>query len=98
MKRKVQIIPTTIVKSIEPIAKTKTQPIKLSIILIHYPCIIYFSAEHIFGKCFRKIEVQNMFKTKRVSSNVTTTPKSLTMNNVPTNVAIFVAICNQQLE
>ncbi len=39
-----------------------------------------------------------MFKTKRVSFNVTTTPKSPTINNVPTNVAIVVTICNQQLE
>jgi len=45
----VPIIPTTIVKSIEHVVKTKIQIAKLAIIPIYYPCIIYFNEEHRYG-------------------------------------------------
>jgi len=62
-------------------------------ILVHYPYIIYYSVEYRSRKCLRKIEVQNMFITKLVNSNVMTTPK---FNNVPVNVVVVVTIFNQQ--
>ncbi len=62
-------------------------------ILVHYPYIIYYSVEYRSRECLRKIEVQNMFITKLVNSNVMTTPK---FNNVPVNVVVVVTIFNQQ--
>jgi len=50
-KIKVLVVLIAIVKSIEPIARTKTQPIKLGKIPICYPCIIYSSIKHRFGEC-----------------------------------------------
>jgi hypothetical protein len=55
MKRKVLVVPIVIVKFIEPIIETKTQPIKSRKIPTHYPCIICSSIEHRFKKCPRKI-------------------------------------------
>jgi hypothetical protein len=81
-KKEVPIVPTTIVMSTEPIARTKTQLVKSRKIPIHYPCIICYSVEHRYGECPRKTEVYNMFRTKLVSFNVTITPKLLKTNNV----------------
>jgi hypothetical protein len=39
-KREVLVVPTTIIKFIKPIVRTKTQLVKLGKILVHYPCII----------------------------------------------------------
>jgi hypothetical protein len=86
IKKEVLVVPTTIIKSLKPIAITKTQPIKLGKILICYPYIICFNVEHIFGECPQKIEVQNMFKTKLVNSNAITTSKLPKIDNVPVNV------------
>jgi len=44
MKKTVLVVPTIIVKSIEHVVETKTQPIKTRRILVRYPYIIYFSA------------------------------------------------------
>jgi hypothetical protein len=44
-KREVPVVPIAIVKSTKPIARTKTQLIKLGKILVHYPYIICFSVE-----------------------------------------------------
>jgi hypothetical protein len=81
-KRKVPIVPIATIKSIKPIARPKTQHVKLGKIHVHYPYIICYSIEHRSIKCPKKIEVQNMFRTKHVSSNATTTPKPPKINNV----------------
>jgi hypothetical protein len=89
-------VPIAIVKSTKPIVRTKTQPIKLGKILACYPYIICSSIEHRFGECPRKIKVQNMFITKLISFNATTTPKPSKTNNVPINVVNVITTCNQQ--
>ncbi len=53
---------------------------------VHYPCIIYYSAEHRLAGCPKKIEVHNMFRTKLVSSIVITTPKLPKTDNVPIDI------------
>ncbi len=63
-KREVLVMPIAIVRSIEPIVRIKTQPVKSRKIHVCYPYIICSSVEHRFGKCPRKIEVQNMFRIK----------------------------------
>jgi hypothetical protein len=88
-------MPIATIKSTEPVVRTKTQPIELGKILACYPCIICSSIEHRFGECLRKIKVQNMFRTKLVSSNATTTPKPSKTNNVPINVVDVITTCNQ---
>jgi hypothetical protein len=85
-KKKVQVVSTAIVKSTEPIVGIKTQPIKSRKIPIRYPYMIYSSIEHRSRECLRKIEIQNMFRTKLVSSNAMTTLKLLKTHNVPINV------------
>ncbi len=67
-------------------------------ILVRYPCIICFNVKPKYGKCLRNIKVQNMFKTKLVTSNATTTPKPPKIDKVPINVIAIVTTCNQQLE
>jgi hypothetical protein len=67
-KREIPIVPTAMVKPTKPIIETKSQPVKLARILIRYPYIICYSAKHRSKECPRKIEVQNMFRTKSVSS------------------------------
>jgi hypothetical protein len=42
--------------------------------------------------------MQNMFRTKLVNSNATTTPKLLQLDIVPINVVVVVTIHNQQLK
>jgi hypothetical protein len=87
-------MPTTTFKSTKLVARTKTQLVKSGKIHVHYPCIIYFNVEHRFGECPKKIEVQNMFKTKLVGSNVTTTPKPPKTDNVLINVVVVVTTYN----
>jgi hypothetical protein len=87
-------VPIAIVKSIKSIVRTKTQPIKSGKMPIRYPYIICFSLEYRCGECLKKIEVQNMFKTKNVNSNVITTLKPLKIDNVPINVVIVVTTCS----
>jgi hypothetical protein len=69
------------VKTTKHVTKIKTQPAKPIRIPIHHPCIMCFSVKHRSRECPKKIEVQNMFKTKHVSYNAMTTPKppNLTM-------------------
>jgi hypothetical protein len=64
---KILVIPTVIVKSIEHVTKTKSQLIKLVRIHVRYPCIICSYAKHRSKKCPKKIEVQNMFRTKPIN-------------------------------
>jgi len=92
--KEVPVMPTTIIKFIELITKTKTQLVKSGKTLAHYPCIICSNVEHRFGKCPRKIEVHNMFKIKHVSYNSMTTPKPPKIDNVLVNVVIDVTTCN----
>jgi hypothetical protein len=94
-KREVLLVPTTMVKSTKPIARTKTQLVKSRKIYVCYPCTIYFSIDRRFGECPIKIEGQNMFKTKPISSNATIKPKPPKTNNVPINVIVIVAIRSQ---
>jgi hypothetical protein len=89
-------VPTATIKATKPIVGTKTQPIKLGKIPICYPCIIYYSVEYKSRKCPKKIEVQNMFRTKHVSFNVTTTPKQPKTNDVPINVVAIVTTHSHQ--
>jgi hypothetical protein len=97
MKKKVPIYPATF-KSIKPITKTKTQLAKGVKILVGYPCIIYSSSKHRSGECPMKIEVQNMFRTKTINYNATTTPKLPKPYNVLVNVVVVITTCSQQLE
>ncbi len=64
-------------------------------ILVPSHCIIYFNVDHRYGECPRKFEVHNLFKTKHVSSNVTTTLKSPNINNVLVNVVVVITTHNQ---
>jgi len=50
-------VPIVIVKSTKHVVGTKTQLVKSGKIPIRYPCIIYFSIEHRFKECPKKIEV-----------------------------------------
>jgi hypothetical protein len=95
MKREVLVVPTATIKSTEPIVGTKIQPVKSRKILVCYPYIICYSIEHRYGESPRQIEVQNMFKTKPVSSNATTTPKPPKTNNVLVNVVVAITPHNQ---
>jgi hypothetical protein len=90
IKRKVAIVPIAIVKSIKIVAGTKTQPVKLGKIHVHYPYIICYSVKHRSRECPKKIDVYNMFKTKPISSNVTTTFKPPKIDDVAINVIIVV--------
>jgi hypothetical protein len=63
--------------------------------LNHYPYIMYYSAKHRFGECCKKIEVQHMFRTKLVSSNVITTSISFKLDNVLTNVVVAIITHSQ---
>jgi hypothetical protein len=56
-KKEVLVVPIAIVKSIEPIAGTKAQLVKLEKILVHYPYIICSSIKHRYGECPLKSEV-----------------------------------------
>jgi hypothetical protein len=56
-KKEVPDVPIARIKSIEPIARIKTQLVKSIKIPIHYPSIICFSVEHKYGECLKKIEV-----------------------------------------
>ncbi len=60
-------MPTAIVNSTNHVIGTKTQPIKSRKIPIRYPYIIFYSVEHKSRECPKKIEVQNMFKSKPIS-------------------------------
>jgi hypothetical protein len=95
-KRKVPIVSIATIKFIEHVARTKTQPIKSRKIFVCYPCIICYSVKHIFGKCPKKIEVQNMFRIKLVSSNVMITSKSPKTNDVSINVVVVVTTQNNK--
>jgi pantothenate synthetase len=72
-KKEVSVVPTTTVNSVELVQKTKTQLVKLGRILVCYPYRIYSSAEHRSRECPQKIKVQNMFRTKPIRFNTTTT-------------------------
>jgi hypothetical protein len=93
-KKEILVVPTTIVKFMKPVTKTKTQLVKSGKVLVHYPCIICSNVEHRFGKCPRKIEVHNMFKIKHVSYNSITTPKPPKTDNVSINVITDVTTCS----
>ncbi len=95
-KKKVPLVPTTTIESTEPGIRTKTQPIKSGKIPIRYPFRIYYIVERKSRKCPKRIEVQNMFRTKLVSFNVTTTPKQPKTNNVPINVVAIVTSHSHQ--
>jgi hypothetical protein len=68
----------------------KTQPIKPIRIPIHYPCIICYNAGCGSRECPRKIEVQNMFRTKHANFNATIAPKPPKLDNVQVNVIVVV--------
>jgi hypothetical protein len=88
-KKKLPILPTAIVKSTKPIVEIETEVAKLIGIPICYPYTIYFSVEQRFGECPRKIELQNMFRTKFVSFNITIALKPPKLDNVLVNVVGF---------
>jgi hypothetical protein len=60
--------------------------------------IICSNIEHRYGECPKKIEVQNMFKTKPTNFNATITLKPPKINNVLVNVVIPFTTSGQQLE
>jgi hypothetical protein len=94
MKRKVAIVPIAIVKSIKLVVGTKSQPVKLGKIHVHYPYIICYSVKHRSRKCPRNIEVHNMFKTKPINSNVTTILKPPKIDDVPISIIAVVTTRN----
>ncbi len=78
--KEVVVVSIAIVKSIKPITWSNAQPIKPIKIPLHYPCIIYFSADYRFGNYPRKTEIQNMFRTKLFSfSTMACKPPKLIM-------------------
>ncbi len=91
-------MPTVIVKSTKLAIGTKIQLVKSRKILVRYPCIIFYNVEHRLGECPRKIEVQNMFRIKLISSNATTTSILPLIDNVLINVVVDVTTCSQQLK
>jgi hypothetical protein len=93
-KIEVLVILTITIKSIEHVAKTKTQPVKLGRIHVRYPYIICSNAEHRSRECPKKIEVHNMFRTQLISSNAMIAPKPPKIDNVPINVVVVVITCN----
>ncbi len=95
-KKKVLVVPTFTIKSIELVAGIKTQLVKSGKITIHYHYIICCSIEHRFKKFPKKIEAHNMFKIKHVKSNATLAPKPPKTNNVLVNVVDDVTIHSQQ--
>jgi len=94
-KRQVLVVLIAIVKSIELVAGIETQLVKSRKVPIRYPCIICFSVEHRFRECPKKIEVQNMFKIKPISSNATIAPKPPKTNNVLINVVADITTRSQ---
>ncbi len=94
MKKEVLVVPIAIVKSTKHVVETKTPLVKISRIHVRYPCIICSHVEHRFGECPKKIEVQNMFKIKPISSNAMITPKPPKTKNVLVNVVVIVTIDN----
>jgi len=94
-KKEVPSVPTVTFKSTKLITKIKTQLVKLGRIPICYPYIICFTKKHKYGECSRKIEVQNMFKTKLVSFNAMTSLKPPKINNVAVNVVTTITSHNQ---
>jgi len=65
--KEVVIVSIATMKSIKPITWSNAQPIKIP---LHYPCIICFSADYRFGNCSRKVEIQNMFRTKLFNCSI----------------------------
>jgi len=80
------------VKSTKLVARTKTQLVKSRKIFVRYPYIICSSIGQRSGECPIKIEVQNMFKIKPISSNATTEPKPPKTNNVLVNMLVNVVV------
>jgi 7-cyano-7-deazaguanine synthase in queuosine biosynthesis len=95
-KRKVLVVPIATIKSTEHVVRIKTQLVKLGKRPTCYPNMIYSSIEHRCKECPKKNKVHNMFRTKLVSFNATTTLKLFKTNNVPINVVADVTTCNQQ--
>jgi hypothetical protein len=63
--KKVVVVSITTLKSIKSVTWSNAQPIKPIKIPLHYP--LCFSADYWFRNFPRKIEIQNMFKTKLFS-------------------------------
>ncbi len=87
----VPIVPTKVVK---PVAKVIAQLVKPTIVPLKYPCIIYFSSKHRAPNYPKKIEVQNMLRTK-LTITATIVTKNPKHDNVPVNVVDDVIACNQ---
>jgi hypothetical protein len=90
-KPTILIVPT---KVAEPVAEVIAQLVKPTIVPLRYPCIIYFSFEHCALDCPRKIEVQNMFRTKPTIT-ITIITKNPRHDNVLINVVVDVTTCSQ---
>ncbi len=96
MKKEIPVVPTITVKSTKTYSMDKNPTYYIKKTFVRYPYIICFNIEHRFKECPRKIEVQNIFRTKPVSFNATITPKSLKIDNVSINVVVVVTICSQR--
>jgi hypothetical protein len=94
-KIEVLVVLTAMVEWIKPIRGNKTQLVKLRKIHVRYPYIVCFNVKHIFKKCPKKFELQNMFKTKLISDNVTITSKPPKIDNVPINVVVPITTHSQ---
>jgi hypothetical protein len=96
MKREILVVLIVKIKFTKPIVGTKTQPVKSRKILARYPYIICSNIEHRSEECPRKIEIQNMFIIKLVSSNATTTHKSSKIDNLLVDVVAIITTHSQQ--
>jgi hypothetical protein len=81
---------TVKIKFTKPIVGTKTQLVKSRKLLVRYHYIICSNIEHRYEECPKKIEVQNMFRIKHISSNATTTHKSFKIDNVLVDVVAVI--------
>ncbi len=96
-KREEPTVPIVPTKVVEPVVEVIAQLVKPTIVPLKYPCIIYFSSKHRAPNYPRKIEVQNMFRTK-LTITATIVTKNLKHYNVPVNVVDDVTTCSQVLE
>jgi len=92
-KREEPTVPIIPIKVVEPMAEIIAL-VKLTIVPLRYPCIMYFSFEHHALDCARKIKIHNMFQTKPTiaSTIITKIPKH---DNVRINVVADVTTCSQ---
>ncbi len=64
---------------------------------LRYPCIFCSNSMHCAPSCPRKIEAQNIFRTKP-NITVTITTKNLKLDNILVNVVVVITTYSQALK